>query len=333
MAILRATCLLALAFSLILCSWIAYSHYEHGGPALLDFAVMAGLPSKLPSIRPPFYTIAPWPGVWLTENAVAGFMFGWWLAARRKEPALALLLAIFTPLIVSLLVGQDSLLLLAVLVSVFILLENKRPLPAGLFLAFLTVKFQLLPAFILLLVIRREWRALAGFAVGSAIMIYPQLGSLGAYLTLLPAGLNAAAVMPCRECMPNLYALVSPTRWAILASFAVLIIGAIVSRRRPFPEQFALAAVTALLASMHAHVYDCGLLFLAVALAVPFSGSRARTIAAAWAISPLPYLLPYYGESLRLIPALTAVTLWLMLLFLPVARDESPPAPGEYRTA
>jgi hypothetical protein len=331
--ILRAACLFALAFSLIFCSWIAYSSYDHGGPALLDFAVMAGLPTKLPSIRPPFYILPPWPGVWLAENSICGFVLGWWLVTRRKEPALALLLAIFTPTIISLLVGQDSFLILGVLASVFLLLENKRLLPAGLFLAFLSVKFQLLPAFVLLLVIRREWRALAGFAVGAAIMIFPVLPNLGVYAALLPLRVNDPTVMPCRECMPNLYALVPPTRWAILASVAVLIAGAIFARRRPLPEAFAITCVTALLASLHAHVYDCGLLFLAVALAVPFSGSRARALAAAWAISPLPYLLPYYGENLRLIPALTATTLWAFLLFPREARDGSPPAPDEYRTA
>jgi len=91
----RFACLAVLAASLIACSWLAYSRYQRGLPALLDFAAMSGMPSTqpLPVIRPPFYRLPPWPGPWLALNAACGFAFGCWVVARRREPAMALLLA------------------------------------------------------------------------------------------------------------------------------------------------------------------------------------------------------------------------------------------------
>jgi hypothetical protein len=323
----------------------------------------------LPEIRPPFYRPPPWPGPWLALNAACGFAFGCWVVARRNEPALALLLAMFVPAIVSLLVGQDSLILLAAITGVFLLLESRWPVLAGLLLALLWVKFQFLPAFLLLLIVRKEWRALAGFAAGSAAILLPYAGEIGGYVTRLRQMAGRADVVPCRECMPNLYAFIPSFGVAAFVSVGLLILTATQLRRRPLPSAFALAAVTALLASMHAHGYDCGLLFLAVTLGpfevrelapalAPRSLLRARceqarsfesgrklphsqAILAGWALSPLPYLLPYFGNgawtvAARLLPAATATLLWLTLLqpwlFLP-DNDESPRVPDECRTA
>ncbi len=308
---------------------------------------MSGMPRTfpnvpaLPAIRPPFYRLPPWPGLWLALNAACGFAFGYWAVARRKEPALALLLAMFVPAIVSLLVGQDSLILLAAVTGVFLLLESRRTFLAGLLLAMLWVKFQFLPAFVLLLVVRREWRALAGFAMGSAAILLPSAGQLGGYAAALLAMAGQADVVPCRECMPNLYAFLPSFGVAALASVALLMVTATQFRRRALPQAFALAAVAALLAGMHGHGYDCGLLFLAVTLAVPQATGGFRAFLAGWALSPLPYLLPYFGSGVwtapaRLLPAVTATLLWLALLVcgpFPPAHDESPLAPDGCRRA
>jgi hypothetical protein len=339
----RRICLAVLAASLIASSWLAYSRYQRGLPALLDFAAMSGMPSTkaLPAIRPPFYRLPPWPGPWLALNAACGFAFGYWVVTRRKEPALALLLAMFVPVIVSLLVGQDSLILLAVITGVLLLLESRRPFLAGCLLALLWVKFQLAPAFLVLLIVRKEWRAVAGFAAASTAILMPYAAEVRGYVAGLPQMAEREDVMPCRECMPNLHAFIPNIGVAAMISAVVLVLAATQFRRRSLPDAFALALVTALIASMHAHGYDCGLLFLAVTLAVPFSGSRGRTMLAGWTLSPLPYLLPYFGSGVwttpaRLLPAVTATLLWLAL-FLPEpslpARDESPRALDGYRTA
>lgn len=304
-------CLLALAVSLLLTAGLAYDRFTQGKPALLDFAALHGS-GPLPFIRPPFYQPLHWlplqtaAAVWLGLNAAAGFGFGLWAVRRTREPALALLLAVFVPAIVALSVGQDSMLLLAVLTGVFVLLETRRPLAAGMLLAVVWVKFVWLPAYVLLLAVRREWRALAGFLAGTIMLWAPVIGEVRDYAAGLWNMATAPGVVPCRACMPNLLALIPDARVALAASVVVLIVAA-ARFRRPLPQAFALASVSALVASHHAHVYDCVLLFLAVVLVM------GRSLIRAWAISPLPYLLPYLAAPAQIIPAATAISLLLSL--------------------
>jgi hypothetical protein len=250
----------------------------------------------------------------------------------------------FVPVIVSLLVGQDSLILLAAITGVFLLLESRRPFLAGLLLALLWVKLQFLPPFLLLLVIRKEWRAVAGVATASALILLPVVAQVRLYAAALPQIAGRPDVMPCRECMPNLYAFIPSLSVAAFVSAVLMLVSGTQFRRRPLADAFALTAVTALLASMHAHGYDCGLLFLAVTLAVPLRGPLPRTLLAGWALSPLPYLLPYFGSGAwsvpaHLLPAVTATLLWLTLFSsfssarTPSGSDESSPAPDGYQTA
>lgn len=307
----HTACLLGLALSLLLTSLLAYRRFMYGQPALQDFAALQES-GPLPFIRPPFYQplrglpLRTAAALWLGLNAAAGFGLGVWTVRRTREPALALLLAVFLPALVALSVGQDTLLLVAALAGVFALLERRRPLTAGIFLSVLWVKFVWLPAFLLLLAFRREWRALTGWLAGTFILWAPVLGEAPSYATKLWDIAANPAVVSCRTCMPNLHALIPDARLALAGSVAVLALAA-TRFRAPLPDAFALAATAALVASHHAHIYDCLLLFLAVVLVM------GRSVVRAWAISPLPYLLPYLAIPGRVIPALTAISLLLSL--------------------
>jgi hypothetical protein len=306
-------CRLALFVSLALTCGLAWHRFTHGQPALQDFLAFQDS-GPLPFIRPPFYQplrglpVEVAAALWLALNAAAGFGFGLWAMRRSREPAVALLLAVFVPSIVALSVGQDSLLLLAVLAGVFESLESERPLAAGMFLALLWVKFVWLPAFFLLLLMRREWRALAAWGAGTVLLWAPAIRQVPEYATLLWRSAAAPLVVPCRPCMPNLHALI-PDAWLALAASVVLLAVLAPRFRGPLPGAFALAAAAALLTSQHAHVYDCVLLFLAVVLTMrPDSALRTPAKwACAWAISPLPYLLAYWGAPWQIVPALTAL--------------------------
>ncbi len=303
---------LFLAASLCFTAWLAYWRYTHGLPALQDFRALTGAGS-LPAIRPPFYR--PLSGLpfetaailWLALNAAAGLGFGLWAIRRVREPAMALLFAVFLPSIVSLSVGQDSLLMLAALTGVFLLLEDERPLPAGLLLSLLWAKFHLLPVFVLMLVVRRAWRAIGGFAIGSAILLGPIASQIPGYLSYLAEVAAHPSVMPCRACMPNLHALVPNAATSVVLS-AGLLAATIPRLRGPLPQAFSLAATSALLVSHHAIVYDCVLLFLAAVLAKDQDPDIAWLWA--WTISPMPYLLAYVWEPLRVAPSLTVCALW-----------------------
>ncbi len=350
-----------LAASLTLAASAAYWRATHGQPALLDFAAIHG-EGPLPFIRPPFYKpLAALPlesaaAVWLALNVVAGLAFGFWSVQRTGEPALALLLAVFLPALVALSVGQDTLLLLALLAVVFSLLECRRPMAAGLLVSLLWVKFQFLPAFLLLLVVRREWRALGAFGLGTLALLASSVPELPSYIAYLRDMAGAPGVVPCRRCMPNLHALIPWPGAALAASGALLVVSA--GRMRGFhptapkagasgapgllPPAFALAATSALVASHHAHVYDCVLLFLAVVLVhgnrlvqSPRSKVQSQNYSYStlgfgpWTldlvfgliISPLPYLLPYLWAPAQVVPALAAVAGWGAIFRLQASRS------------
>ena len=304
-----------LAAGLLLTAGLAYERFLRGQPALQDFLALQER-GPLPAIRPPFYRpLAGLPlrsaaGLWLSLNVAAGLGFGLWAGRRTREPTLALLLAVFVPSIVALSVGQDSLLLVAALAGVFVLLESRRTWTAGLLLSLLWVKFQFLPAFILLLAIRREWRALGGLALGTAAFLAPVAPQLPGYIAYLAKMAAHPSVVPCRRCMPNLHALIPHPLLSLAASAALLAVSA-PSFRGSLPSPFALASVCALLASHHAQVYDCVLLFLAAV--VRMGGDPAPRMAWAWAlgISPLPYLLPYLWAPAQMLPAFTAIAAWV----------------------
>lgn len=318
---MRSFALLILAASLALSAGLAYWRVTHGRPALRDLAALQGR-GPLPSIRPPFYRpLAGLPFesaavIWLGLNAAAGMAFGYWAVRRTGEPALALLLAVFVPAIVAISVGQDSLLLLAVLAGVFVTLESRRPLAAGLLLSLLWVKFQLLPAFVLLLVVRREWRALLGLALGTAAILMADAPELPGYVAYLRRMSADPGVVPCRTCMPNLRAFIPWPKPALAAS-AALLAASVMRFRAALPFAFALALSGALLASYHAHIYDCVLLFMAAVLVM------GRSPALGLAVSPLPYLLAYAWGPAQLLPALTATAAWVSVFRM------RPPGPSE----
>ncbi len=313
---MRAFSLALLAAGLALSAGLAYWRFLHGQPALDDFAAIYGK-GPLPLLRPPFYrplAILPFPAaaaLWLVLNAAAGLAFGAWAALRTREPAMAILLAFFVPAIVSLSVGQDSLLLLAVLAGVFLLLESKRPFTAGLLLSLLWVKFQFLPAFLLLLAVRKDWPALGGFGLGTVALLGSVAKELPAYASYLAEAASHPRVVPCRPCMPNLHALAPWPGPALALSAALLAVSAL-RFRVPLEPAFALAASAALLSSHHAHIYDCVLLFLAVVLMMERKSEDRPPAWLGLAISPLPYLLPYLWSPARILPALMAAAVWLV---------------------
>jgi len=161
--------------------------------------------------------------VWALFNLA--LILGFWILLRPRLPSLhaflpALpLLAMFAffPLIMAVLQGQDSILLLFLYGLAFSALATGRPLVAGLCLGLALFKFQLVLPFVLVLLIRRQWRAVAGFVVTafgllllsaavvgwSGVMAYP-----GFVLRLSRSGAQAG-IYP-RD-MPNLRGLVDGT--------------------------------------------------------------------------------------------------------------------------
>jgi Glycosyltransferase family 87 len=229
--------------------------------------------------------------VWAVFNIA--LILGFWNLLRPRLPSLdgflpALpLLAMFAffPVIMALLQGQDSILLLFLYGLAFSALAAGRTFIAGLCLGLALFKFQLVLPFVLVLLVRRQWRAVAGFAttalalllvsaavVGwSGVMAYP-----GFVLRLSRSGAQAG-IYP-RD-MPNLRGLVAgslhltglPGTLLIVAlSIALVALAAHWWRVQPERAQpghqfglgFSLCLTVTIIASYHLLVHDLSLLIL-----------------------------------------------------------------------
>jgi MFS family permease len=127
----------------------------------------------LPLISLPFnVAIALW--------GIAGFAMSWAIA-RLLAPQLADLpgpasLWIFAmavasfPLVWTLAQGQDSILLLALFVLVYVNLKSRRDMIAGVSLAAALFKFTLVLPFVIPFLLFRRWKFLAGFAGGGLVV-------------------------------------------------------------------------------------------------------------------------------------------------------------------
>ncbi len=326
---------------------LAYGRFRTGRPALRDFvsfytgaslareswvSKLYSLPEQrqkqattapgvpfMPYLRPPLLAalLAPLAllllkqaaVIWLALNAAASLLLGVWCARRLNEPFLLLLFALFTPLLVALNVGQDTPLLVLAVVMSLELLESEQPSAAGLLLGVLWVKPQWLPPFLLLLAARRHWRALTVFAAASAVLA--AVSRPLAYARFLREMAALPGIPACIPCMPNLRALLPWLPLLAVATAAVLAVVFVGARSGSLPAAFGLACCAAVLAGYYSHVYDCLLLAPAITIA---GGARirhaARLIFGA-ALSPLPYLAPYWRAELRLVPALTTLAVFL----------------------
>jgi hypothetical protein len=89
-----------------------------------------------------------------------------------KRPYFGLLGFAFFPALTALTLGQDSILLLFILSSSYLLICKELEVAAGLVLALATIKFQYVLMLLPLLVLWRKVRTVAGFAVGWAFLVF-----------------------------------------------------------------------------------------------------------------------------------------------------------------
>src|SRR5690242_351666 len=100
----------------------------------------------------------------------------------------------FLPVGTALRQGQDSLLLLALLVTSFIALERDRDYAAGIFLGLTLFKFQYSLPIALLFLVWKKWRVISGFAITSVLLVLVSSSITGAavyvkYLLSMSVGL------------------------------------------------------------------------------------------------------------------------------------------------
>ncbi len=261
---------------------------------------------------------------------VAGFRL-----LRAERPLQSSLWALtFFPVFASFSFGQNSILSFLLLSAAFALWMRGRTVWAGIVLALLLYKPQLILGVALMWLVRREWRPLGGLAAGG--------GLLGAAMLLWMPEATVAYVEFARSTLPGLTGWEHFPLWHLHTwrGFWTLLLGAgaanvptaactalivagfwAVSRRFTGRREthFALAILVTLLITPHAMIYDWALLLIPACLLWRTSPELRTEWTALYAViwlvafvgGPLSYAqLQFLGHALQIsVPLLTAVAI------------------------
>jgi Glycosyltransferase family 87 len=239
------------------------------------------------------------------KMAYIGFLFFnvalLWVSFRLLRPRLAALAGVwpwlpgaifisFLPVAAALMQGQDSILLLTLLAGAFVLLDQKRDLPAGALVALGLAKFQICLPIALLFLAWRKWRFCLGFALSAALVGAASLWIVGLaeakhyvhFLSSMSFGLNTPAarfrygISPVS--MANLRGLIFgltsshlSASWVQMLTFALSAIVALWvmlwgrDDLRPV-DALLVAITTSSLVSYHLLIHDLSILLVPVAI-------------------------------------------------------------------
>jgi glycosyl transferase family 87 len=113
--------------------------------------------------------------VWTALNAALVAALCWLFAssipAVRARPILGMSGYFFLPVLVSLVLGQDSIVLLVIIATAYTLLQGQRPLIAGLVLSLAAIKFQYLLMLTCLLLLAGRRRLVLGSVCGATVLL------------------------------------------------------------------------------------------------------------------------------------------------------------------
>ena len=260
----------------------------------------------------------------------------------------------FFPVCVALLQGQDIILLVLWFAAAYLSLKRGNDLAAGWWLGLGLFRFQLILPFVLMLALRKRWRALLAFCgvacalglISAAIVGWHSLWDYPRYVWFVERTMGHGAIVPAD--MPNLRGFLAAVLTdripkggldllIISLSLMLVVFGSFQWKRELSGERFDLAfslsVVIVVLVSYHAFAYDLCLLLLPMALVVNY----ARNLGA----------IPFRSQILLLGPILVLffsplhMVLWLHygqlnVLAIPlaawawgIARELSPSAPVE----
>jgi alpha-1,2-mannosyltransferase len=270
-------------------------------------------PLSLPFNHPPFEAILFVPLsflsykhaylAWFLTNAAILLICFWllrpWLGnlSRKWKWLPIFLIVLFFPVEVTLMQGQDSILLLVIFISTFAMLNKGQDVKAGAIAGLGLFKFQLLLPFIAVYLLRRHWRVCIGFALSASAISGLSLSLVGVnqmvlYLHSLGAMSFALStrdqlrysIVP--NAMENLRGLVYglttgrlPNSYiqvaTLLLSAALLAFLVLKTSKLATSAELALPAIVfSVLASYHLFAHDQSVLLLPVLLAVERTTDR-----------------------------------------------------------
>lgn len=223
-----------------------------------------------------------------------------------------LLAAGFFPFWRALLQGQDSILLLFLLLVTLLLLNRGCPLAAGLVMGIALFKFNVVVPIALLFLAWRQWAFFGGFvsssiaALGASFLIvgsrgiHDYIGTLSAMSVNLGSAENVIRYATISTEMVNLRGLTSallqghvPYVWvqtAIFTASAIVLLMCI--RTRP---SFALAIAAAALVSYNFVAHDATILIIPIVSALATRRTLLAVLAIAMWVFPFAAIIPRYG--------------------------------------
>jgi hypothetical protein len=227
----------------------------------------------------------------------------------------------FAPVGIALYQGQDSLILLTLLVCSFTKLERDHDFASGVFLGLTLFKFQYSLPIALLFLVWKKWRVISGFATSSTLMIIASFAIAGprAYATYLLA-MSVGMTTPEQRLrfginplfMPNLRGLAFAAggqRLMVTAALSILVLAWAIFAKPSFP----IFVLTAMLVSYHGLIHDAAILILPLILLGDAAVRRNETwkIWLATGILFYPtmariYELPYFLLAIPLLVVLVA---------------------------
>ncbi len=264
--------------------------------------------------RPPFFAalVAPLGAlpyktaflVWLAIQVVLlGICFFW---AWRKFGDDALVWgALSGPAFFGIACGQDTSLLLALALAGYVLAQRGQDRLAGAVWGLMLIKFNLVLAFPLGMLVTRRWRMLQGFSATGCCFAAVSLLVLGWNGTRLYVQLLSSSAFPKLNPTPNLMinlqslaAHLGTQSPAILAPAIILVlaVGWLALRQAPLWRWLSVVLVVSLLVAPHVYAYNGALLLLPTWLAIFLSPYRWTRIAVVVYTAPLLFLLRLFGE-------------------------------------
>lgn len=355
-------------------SYYSGAHFVLAGHAgsMYDFNALGGYERRLvaplhvrdgvlPYVYPPFLALALAPLAALPYGAA----FSLWVGINLLALAVTLRLLAgaanldtdgrlvlwvagpaFLPVFVAVAQGQTSILILAALAVTGWALLRERPLLAGSALALVLVKPPYALPFLLVLLARRQGRALLAFvAVAGALVALPTLvfgtGVDAGYIATLQKALGWKTQFGYAPVLNHSVAGfvgllgggAAATGLVVAIDVALLVTVAWCAWQAPdMRAPLALAGIVALLVAPHVLIHDLSLLLLPVVLAASLRSRRSRSLRAVVAIGYAATVagLPLAGSThvQASVPAMTALAIWILMHFRPGERSRATEATG-----
>ncbi len=256
--------------------------------------------------RMPWFAAAMWPlarlpyltGQFIWEVLLlAGLLTFVVLWPRPAFPVRVAIMCYSVPALMSLRMGQDPPLLLALMAIALVLLYRGKPVIAGLILSLTLAKFHLFLPLFPAVIFARRWKFASGLFSGTAILLAINfvVSGLNWPQTYL-AAITDPVVTPGVIITPSLYYAVPGTpqiRNLLVAVVGVILMALYLRIAREKVELLIAAAPVAILPLLpHAGSYDC-LLLTPLALYALDRGSRSAKIAGVLLLIPVTYFVAW----------------------------------------